>query len=249
MLGRILLPDGLGWSIKKSGRRLLRQCRPRGAEPTCHEDKDHTHIFRGVKLKPDFQFDESSHTYRLNGDVIPGTTDIIKECVGSGFEYLQDAAWYLQRGRAVHAAAKFIAEGKPFECDPRIEGRVNALRKWFADHQPHDFICEQPVFSATYRYAGTPDLVCLIQNRPHIVDWKNSLDEARLSWQVSAYGIAIKAPAMTRGLGVELHDDGSYRMTAPIDLRRFGQEFLAMRSVYSIKERLGQLKKEQNADQ
>lgn len=200
--------------------------------------------------KSSFRFDEARHRYTLDGAVLPSVTGVIKECVGSGFEYLQDADWYLQRGRAVHAAAKFIAEAKSFECDPRIEGHVAALRKWFDDFKPvGPFRIEQPVYSEVYRYAGTPDLFCTLYGKPFCVDWKNSLSHERVAWQLGAYTLTqTNRGNGISGLGVELHEDGTYKTTKTLDLRRAQQEFLAMRSVYSVKERLGQLK-ENHADQ
>lgn len=196
-------------------------------------------------------FNAETHAYAINGRRVPSVTEVIKECVGSGFEYLQDAEWFLQRGLAVHACAKFIAEGKDFDCDPRIEGRVNALRRFWREMKPAgELRVEIPVYSDIYQYAGTPDLFCLLDGRPFCVDWKNSLDSERVAWQLAAYTLTqTNRGNGIRGLGVELHDDGTYKTTRHLDLRRAQQEFIAMRSIYSIKQRLGQLKeKEQHAD-
>jgi hypothetical protein len=188
-----------------------------------------------------FTFDADAHEYRISGVRVPSVTQIIAAAVGTGFEFLANAEWYLQRGRAIHACAPFVAAGKPFECDPRIAGHVAALKKWFFDFAPTDMIVETPVYSVDYRYAGTPDLLCKIDGKRFVVDWKSSLDLERVAWQMAAYALATGRANSTgiRGMGVQLLETGDYMVTKPLDLRRPQQEFLAMRSVFSIRERLG----------
>lgn len=192
---------------------------------------------------PDFHFNESDHTYWLKGRRLSGVTEIISASVGSGFEFLSpaDRDFYLSRGKAVHACAEFIAGGQNFTCDPRIDGHVQALRLFWREQAPVVDSLEKPLFNETYRFAGRPDLIGAIRGVRVIADYKNSVDKERIAWQLAAYAILAKEPPSTNGLAVELSEEGKYRLTwyDAKQMTRARHEFLAMRSVYSIRERLG----------
>lgn len=191
-----------------------------------------------------YEFDAETHTYRIGGRVVPGVTGIIKETVGVSWEADQ---WYLTRGQAVHAAAALIAKGKSFTCDPRIEGFVAALRAWFAFYRPVVLMVEEQVYSERHLYGGTLDLLCTLPDYAKLgavmVDWKNSLDEDRAAMQMGAYSLCNHGKPVRWGFGVELHEDCTYRMSKQMDLRRASNDFLNLRSTYSIRERLGVLNK------
>ena len=74
------------------------------------------------------EFSEADHTYKLNARPVPSVTQIIKETVGTCW---QTSEWYLMRGKAIHACAAFIAEGKEFKFDERLSGYVAAIKKFF----------------------------------------------------------------------------------------------------------------------
>lgn len=190
-------------------------------------------------------FDEEKHLYTLDGVAIPYVTQIIKATVGIAWEADE---WYLNRGRAVHACAEMVARGVSFECDERIRGHVEALRAWFRDNWPIVHLCEQPMASRLYQFGARPDLIATLGKDLVVVDWKNSLDRERALLQLGAYAIAAAESAgfdITKGLAVELSETGKYRQTGLMDLRRARNEFLALRTTYAIRERVGANKKEQ----
>lgn len=193
-------------------------------------------------------FNENKHKYAINGRAVPGVTDMLDAVLGEPINRATD--WHLGRGKAVHAAAALIAQGKEFEFDPQIEGYVRAIRKFFADEKPEVIKVEMRVCSELYQYAGTLDLLCVIRGKVCILDWKNSLEEERCKLQLGLYSLALKVDnkPVRWGIAVELHDDGSYRTPGLWDLRRAQQEALAIRTVYGILERMGRIerRKEQN---
>lgn len=192
-------------------------------------------------MTPGGSFDAESHIYRINGRLVPNVTRVLADLL-PGF---RASDWYLQRGRAVHAAAAFVAKGIPFEHDPRIVGQVEAARRFFREVQPEVVEIERPVYSAKYLYAGTPDLLAIIAKRPVIVDYKSYLVPSAL-YQCAAYALALPGK-VHYGVGVELHEDGQYRMSEIYDLRSYKNEWLALLTTYRIRERLGYLSKEELA--
>jgi len=187
----------------------------------------------------DCTFDPEKHEYRINGRRVAGVTQVLSDLI-PGF---RASDWYLQRGRAVHACAAMVARGVAFEHDPRISGQVEAARKFFREIQPEVVEIEQPVYSTRYLYAGTPDLLCKINHYLVVADHKAALTKATI-YQCAAYALAHPKD-IQHGVGVELREDGNYRMSELWDLKRPMQEWLALLTTYRIRERLGCLSKEE----
>jgi hypothetical protein len=91
-------------------------------------------------------------------------------------------------------------------------------------------------FSELYQFGMTLDLPCKINGTETIVDWKSALSEVA---EIQVGGYSIGWPAAKRGLIVVLQDDGNYKYSEMFKLDRRKQEFLACRSVYGIRQRLG----------
>jgi len=195
------------------------------------------------KMKYDIKVTDNHDGYIINSkDKVPPVTKIIKETVGIGWEAGQ---WYLDRGTAVHACAKLIADGKRFTHDPQIDGYVEGIYKFFREVKPEVKYSELPVYSHLYKFAGTIDLVAKIRGLNGIFDYKNSLDLERLKLQLGAYkqglietvGLEVKF-----GFGIVLDGKGNYKLTKRIILN--SREFLALRTTYAIWDRLGLLNKD-----
>ena len=183
----------------------------------------------------EIKFDEASHTYTVGGSKYPSVTQIINDIIPYQYPI---ADWYLQRGHAVHACAAMIANGVEFDYDGRIAGQVAAIYKFFKEVNPEVLYSEKMVYSKVYRFAGRYDLIAKIQDRFVFVDYKASIDIERIGLQLGGYSIAT-LPIVTHGVGVAIKEDGNYSMTKIIDLKNYRREFLAMRAVYGIRDRLG----------
>lgn len=199
---------------------------------------------------PAVEFIEATHAYKVNGRPVPSVTQVITRTIGSGFEAIRGAEYYLQRGRAIHACAAFIAQGVEFEHDPAIDGWVRALRKFWHEVQPKPIHWETPLGSARYLFAGTPDLLADVGGkfRRLLVDYKSSLSPHRCRIQLGGYSLALSETLgieCNYGIGVHLRGDGTYRATAPFDLRTARNEFLALRTTYAILEQVNGEPKEQ----
>lgn len=184
-------------------------------------------------------FNKKAHTYRADGRIVPGVTGIIKDLLPLGFSTLE---WHLLRGRKVHDYAARIARGEKLNRDNELLGYIAAIEKYFAEVKPRTIDVEQQVYSSRYQYAGTYDSYSEIDGRRCLVDYKNSMNYDRVALQLAAYAIA-HVDQIKWGVGVQFKDNGTYTMTdKPIRLRPFEREFLAMRSVYEIRKRLGIIK-------
>lgn len=186
-------------------------------------------------------YNPDKHEYQLGTRKVPSVTKVIDVAIGGAYKA---DPWYLERGNAVHQAAAFICQGKEFECDPRIAGYVAACKKFIEQVHPVVLDVELIVSNSTYQYAGRLDLLCKINGKLTIVDWKSgSMDVDRVMIQLGGYSQAHESKP-DFGMGVELHEDGTYKTTAHLSLKQSRNEFLACRTVYGIKERMGLNKKE-----
>ena len=192
-------------------------------------------------------FSPETHTYTIAGRPVPSVTQVIREILGDAMWMASD--WYLERGRAVHACAALIAQGKAFENDPAIDGQVAACRKFFAEVKPEVLDVERQLYSECYQFAGTMDMRCRLPerngSRDVIIDWKSSLSKVA-EIQVGAYGVMCLPPKW--GMIVALQEDGNYKCGQMFKLERRKQEFLACLSVYGIRQRLGLIKPKEGAD-
>lgn len=179
-------------------------------------------------------YDDEKHEYTIGGAIVPHVTGVLADLLPSW----KAAEWYLQRGRAVHACAAMIAQGVEFEHDPRIAGQVAACKKFFADLKPRVVAFERPVFSRRYRYGGTLDLLAKLPGRFLVIDYKATLTEA-VPLQCAAYALAMEEAAQMStiqyGAGVELREDGTYKMSDIYKLARFRQEWLALLTAFNIR--------------
>lgn len=179
--------------------------------------------------------EERMARYTINGRPVPSVTEILGELLPTW----QADPWYLGRGTAVHACCAMIARGEAFDCDPVIAGQVAACRKWFADFSPAVHHVERKLHSERYQYAGTPDLICAMGKIHCVVDFKASLNPV-VALQLGGYSELLSG-GYNHGMGVELREDGTYTTTGLLDLRIPRREFLALRTVYGVRERLGML--------
>lgn len=176
-------------------------------------------------------FDAVTHTYTINGRRVPSVTQVLGDLIPG---WMADP-WYLERGTQVHAAAAFIAKGIEFDADPQIAGQVAALRRFFAEVKPGVLGVEGRVYSDELQYAGTFDLLADIGNKTVLVDFKASATTA-VPYQLAAYGLIEE---VDYGYGVEIHEDGNYRMTERYDLRRYKQGWMALLTAYGIRRKCG----------
>ncbi len=189
-------------------------------------------------------FDAATHSYTIDGRKVPSVTQVLNDLI-PGFKA---GEWYLNRGQAVHACAALIAQGVAFDHDPAIDGQVRAVRRFFAEVKPTVIAVEKQVYSARYQYAGTLDLLIHTDIGGCLIDWKSTLGPS-VGYQLAAYSQALtetKSAAGTNacvaprtGYGVEIHEDGTYKMSAGYDLRHFRQGWLSLLTVYNIRRKAG----------
>jgi hypothetical protein len=186
---------------------------------------------------------DANHIYRLDGVVLPSVTQILQAVLNIQYWATE---WHLERGHVVHQCAAMIARGEEFEHDPQIDGQVAACRRFFRETSAVAELVEAPGFDARLWYAGALDMVCKIGGRRILVDWKARITPV-VQWQLGAYAGLLGDPFLW-GAGVELHEDGTYKMGVAHELKRASREFANIRSVYGMMERENLLPKKEGVE-
>lgn len=180
-----------------------------------------------------YRFDPKTHRYYIADRSVPSVTQVLADLLPIWLA----SDWYLVRGRAVHAACAMIARGVKFNHDPRIDGQIEACRRFFKQTGWKAESIEQPVYSHAYQYAGTYDLIAVGPNGNRwFVDYKSTLTKT-VPIQLAAYWLASDH-GPSHGVGVELHEDGTYKMSETYNLKRFSLQWTGLLTAYKVRREL-----------
>ena len=136
------------------------------------------------------KFDESTHTYTYNGKVLPSVSTILGATIFKD-KYKDVDPYILQRaaqfGTGVHKAIEIDDYFGLDDVQYTVFKRYKRLCK---KHDIKPIAHEQIVY--TDKYAGTLDMIAMIQSFNSLTDVKTtySLDREYLSWQLSLYEMA-----------------------------------------------------------
>lgn len=178
------------------------------------------------------QLDEATHTYTLNGVVVPNVTRVIDQQLRDLSKIPLDVLLNKREiGQLVHEATALDAAGQLDDAtiDQDIVNYVKAWRKFLLEKQPRILATEQIVYHPLYGYVGKLDHEMVINDVPGIVDKKSGDPDDAVGVQLASYLEARNhgRPAkdkFTRRWALHLRPDGNYRLipfTAKDDFSTF----------------------------
>ena len=178
-----------------------------------------------------FTFDESSHTYAIDGVRLPSVTQLLKGAgIGPDFSAVPPQLLEAARafGVAVHSACELddLGELDDDGTDARVMACVHAWRRFKVENDVEVLATEQRLYHPTLRYAGTLDgLVRMRAWRGHgtdivLVDRKTGLQpHPSFGVQLAAYEELLRVNdadlgpgSLIRRASVHLFDDCTYRL-------------------------------------
>lgn len=183
-------------------------------------------------------FDEATHTYRIDGAVVPSVTQIIQAVLP--YQGPSDS-WAMQRGTAMHHGCKLFDEKRLdwSTVHPEIEARIRAWDKFRRDLSVEIVVCEQPMFHSQYRYAGTIDRVFLSSSMGRLLCDIKSTITPQAYVQLGGYAAMLSDSEIPtdKACVVELHDDATYRVdwAERAELTAYKRVFLACLTVFGFK--------------
>jgi len=155
----------------------------------------------------EFKFDENSHTYTLNGVILPSVTQIL-ESVGVVPDY--PIGEYRIRGKMVHKATqlydndvidKYTIGDKIM---PYVESYIKSINT-FPFEWAH---AEAMLYHETYLFAGTVDRIGTYKDHRCIVDFKSGRTSRETGLQLAGYALLVGDKTLRR-FKLELQKDGS----------------------------------------
>ena len=200
----------------------------------------------------EFLFDEATHTYTLDGVVIPSVTEICAPITCGKYPPVGVVQQAAARGTRVHElCALYDMDALPDEIEAGLVGYVKAWAAFCRDYKPVWTHIEFPLYGEIdpgQPFAGTIDRIGEIDGRTRVVDIKTtaSLDrpaKVSLCEQVTGYEWLADLNDIHvydgSGMGVQLFADGNYRvhLTAEIARKydfRSSSLFITLRKLHKI---------------
>ncbi len=169
--------------------------------------------------KPVLQYDDPTHTYKVDGVVFPSVTQVLTE---AGFI---DPTWYTpegaERGKAVALITELwdkgtLAKGLVVQRHPEYVGYLAAWQKFLSERVAEIVATEERVYDATWRYAGTLDrrvrLSGCVLNSRTVLDIKTGAKAWWHRYQTAAYMACCcsMGHTVTNRMAVYLKPNGTY---------------------------------------
>lgn len=176
-------------------------------------------------------FDESTHTYQVDGKTIPSVTEILGYVKADSYRKINPSVldYAASRGKAVHEATEFIDYGEPPEVYPEIAPYVEAYIRFKRDYECEWFGIEQILYRpGAVGYCGTVDRYGTVDGEWAVLDIKTMASPTKedyicLCAQTAAYDEAIPDKPPLKHYGLFLRKDGTYRLVDCADYeKKFG---------------------------
>jgi len=188
---------------------------------------------------PELQFEEVTHTYRLNGIVIPSVSTIIEplnsvKYAGISNSTLEKAA---DKGSAVHDCIenwiKFGIEDIPTEH----RGYFDGFKEWWELNKPVVVGSEVRLYHRLLKYGGTMDLLAYIGNELTLIDYKSTyvVSDMTCGVQLEGYSQALASHGIhvKKKMILHLKKDGRFDVIEyPINDAVRWRVFASLKCVY-----------------
>lgn len=164
------------------------------------------------------EFDGKTHTYQVDGKLMPSVTEILDLLSYKEMGNIDKATldYASRRGTAIHEATVDIDLDGIAEVDGETEPYVTAYMDFIRDYKPNYYGIEEKIANVPQGYAGTVDRYGLLGDRWFVLDIKtvaspNRLTYVKVALQTYLYSLAlgIDNPML---LALFLRKDGTYRV-------------------------------------
>lgn len=139
-------------------------------------------------------FNEETHEYFVDGVKYPSITEIAKPISFERFNALQQSILEKarQRGKRVHELCEeylLCGEIDEKEIESEYLPYVASFIEWVRTYKPKVIYTEKRLFGANLGYCGTFDLLCEIDGKIVLIDYKatSTIDKKSLSVQLAGY--------------------------------------------------------------
>lgn len=186
-------------------------------------------------VRPVLTFEEADHVYRVDGRIVPSVTQVLAEVYGD-LVWPWRSEFALERGRRVHAAMHYwiLRDLDIKTLSPYIAGFVAAGIRFLEETGFEIRASEHRMYSAVYDFAGTADLIGVLERKATGADFKTGEPGWATGPQTAAYAQQWQEDTgeiLRQRIGVHLHEDGTYTIVRYSNHREDWADFLAARRV------------------
>lgn len=143
----------------------------------------------------ELRFEEERHIYKLNGEVIPSVTSVMKPLSSSVYGDVDPHVLGMaaSRGTIVHEAIENFLNYGIEDIPGSYTGYLDAFIKFWNDYKPTVVAVEYRMYHKYMKYAGTSDLLVLINGELWLIDNKTSsrVEKMLTRVQLEAYKKAL----------------------------------------------------------
>lgn len=189
-------------------------------------------------------FEESPHTYRWNGIIVPNVTKVLAPLTDYSMIAPDKLRIAQEKGNAVHQYVEMHSKGMTEEYT-WPDWMMPVMQEWerfVVDAKFKLLESEYQMYHGLYKYAGTVDLVGIMHGEKVIIDIKRSfLAGGVIGLQLAAYLdlYAYKNQTWSSGVkryALKLNETGPYKVEEFKDKSDFN-EFLACLAFWRVKEK------------
>ncbi|MCD8294908.1 MAG: Dna2/Cas4 domain-containing protein [Clostridia bacterium] len=155
------------------------------------------------------EFEERTHTYRLDGFELPSVTTIMKPLSQANYKGISEFTLNqaADKGTIVHGSIEeFILYGM-IDVPEEYKGYLDAFMDWYELRKPTPLIIEHQTCHKIFRYAGTVDNVSEINGVKTLIDYKTTYNTSSNTWgiQLEAYAKCLEQEGINIGRKMVLH--------------------------------------------
>lgn len=136
------------------------------------------------------RFDPETHTYYVNEVAVPSVTEIAKPISFERLDALQKMLLDRARARGIRChelAEEYLLTGDVTDVEMEYQEYINQFILWARTYRPKVLFTEKVMYSD--EFCGTTDLICVIDGKVILVDYKftSVADKKSLSVQLEGY--------------------------------------------------------------
>ncbi len=184
-------------------------------------------------------FEEGTHTYKLNGVVIPSVSTVMKPLKNELYKNIEDSTLVnaAKKGTIVHNAIENYIKFGIVDIPPEHQGYFDGFLEFWNKRNPQVVGSEIRVYHKLLGYGGTIDLLAYIGDKLTLIDYKTTyaVDDMTCGVQLEGYSQALASHGIKVDEKMILHlvKDGKYKSVIyPANDSQRWRVFGALKSVY-----------------
>ena len=169
-----------------------------------------------LSILDSIEFKEDTHTYKLQNAKLFSVTQIMENLNANTYNGIDQSVMQTaaNRGSNVHYACEMYDLYGICECKPEHINYFNAYKDFKKEHEVKTIANEVRLYHKTLQYAGTLDLISIVDNKVTLIDIKTTavLHTKLVAVQLAAYLDALNSYGLTveQVATLQLKKDGTY---------------------------------------